>query len=267
MSEVFSWREAPAADFAVIGDPVAHSRSPWMHGAAYRELGLDLRYVAVHVPVGEVAEALDRLSSLGYQGVNVTVPHKEAAMEWCVQVEPTARRVRAVNTVRLSDRSGVNTDAPGFMDTLRDLGLEQGGTCLMLGAGGSARALAVALEEAGWRLRIWNRTASRAEEMVSSLGLSAEVLEEPQVEGAGLLLNTTSASLSGAELPIDWSVVSSASVAYDLAYGQSPFLATAAAHGLRTCDGLPLLVAQGARSLEWWLGVEAPRRQMAEAIG
>lgn len=267
MNTLYSWREAPAAEFAVIGDPVSHSLSPRMHTAAFAALDLPFRYVAVHVPGGEVRAALDHLHDLGYQGVNVTVPHKEAVMEWCSGVEPFARRVRAVNTIRMSDRAGMNTDAPGFLDTLRDLGLN-GGTALLLGAGGSARALTLALAEAGWRLRIYNRTRSRAEEMISSLGISAELLSDPNPAGADLVLNTTSASLQSADLGIAWSLAARDAVAYDLMYAKEPtqFLAGAAAHGLRTLDGLDLLVAQGARSFEWWIGVPGPRAEMRRAI-
>lgn len=269
MAEFFSWRDAPAADFAVIGDPVSHSLSPRMHTAAYAALGLNLRYVAIHVPACEVVPALDHLRSLGYRGVNVTVPHKESALDWCSEAESLARRVRAVNTVRLADRSGINTDAPGFLDTLADLLLGPSPELvLLLGAGGSARALTCALAEAGWQVRIYNRTRSRAEEMVANLGVDAEVLDAADPTGARLILNTTSASLQGAEVAIPWQCAEPDAVAYDLMYAKepTPFLAAASAHGLRTCDGLPLLVAQGARSLEWWLDVSAPRDAMRAAL-
>jgi len=267
MSSVFKWQEAPEAEFAVIGDPVSHSLSPRMHAAAFAAHGLPFRYLAIHVPVGEVRPALDRLCALGYRGVNVTVPHKEAAMEWCSGVEPFARHVRAVNTIRMSDRAGMNTDAPGFLDTLRDLGLK-GGTALLLGAGGSARALTLALAEEGWRLRIYNRTPIRAEEMVESLGVEADLLASPDPAGVDLILNTTSASLQAADLALDWVRAPKHAVAYDLMYAKEPtrFLAAAASHGLRICDGLPLLVAQGARAFEWWIGIPGPRDEMRRAI-
>lgn len=267
MNAYFDWREAPEAEFAVIGDPVSHSRSPRMHMAAFEALGLPFEYVAVHVPTGEVAPALDRMLSLGYRGVNVTVPHKEAAMEWCAGVEPFARKVRAVNTIRMEDRAGMNTDAPGFLDTLSDLGLRSG-RVLLLGAGGSARALALILSQQGWELRIFNRTRSRAEEMIAGLGIEAELLDEADPAGAQLILNTTSASLQASELDIDWSRAEPNAVAYDLMYAKepTPFLARALERGLRICDGLPLLVAQGARSFEWWIGMPPPRNVMRQAI-
>jgi len=263
----FPWQEAPAADFAVVGDPVGHSRSPRMHQAAYAALGLRHRYVAIHVPTGELRQALDHLAKMGYRGVNATVPHKEAALAWSDDPDELGERVGAVNTLRLLDKAAINTDAPGFMDTLADLGV---GPCevLLLGAGGSARALAYALESGGYRVRIQNRTRERAERLVSELGLRAEVVETPDPRGAGLVLNTTSASLQSADLGIEWSRAEAGALAYDLMYAAepTPFLQQAAGAGLRTCDGLPLLVAQGARSLEWWLGVSAPRSAMMEAL-
>ena len=148
MSGGYPWREAPEAEFAVIGDPVGHSLSPRMHAAAYQALGLSYRYLAIHVLPGEVGQALARMESLGYQGVNVTVPHKEEALAWAKDSEPLARRVRAANTLRLADKACINTDAPGFLDTLSEFHPEPR-TAIILGAGGSARAIAVALMGAG----------------------------------------------------------------------------------------------------------------------
>ena len=268
MNAYSAWQEAPEAEFAVIGDPVSHSLSPRMHQAAYSAYGLSLRYVAIHVPAGEVALALDHLVTRGYRGVNVTVPHKEAALDWCADAAPLARRVRAANTIRFSDRTCINTDAPGFIDTLGDLGLRPG-TALLLGAGGSARALAYALADEGWRLRIYNRTRARAEELLSGLRLNAEILDDPDPLDADLILNTTSASLQNADLGIPWERASAHAVAYDLMYAPTatPFMAAAAEHGLRTTDGRPLLAAQGARSFTWWLNLPSPRAAMLAALG
>lgn len=266
MSDVFSWRDAPPADYAVIGDPVAHSRSPRMHQAAYAALGLPYRYVAVHVPRGEVPEALDRLAALGYRGANVTVPHKEDALRWSEIREPYAEQARSANTIRFADRACRSTDGPGFMATIAGLPKDQGDV-LMLGAGGSARALAISLVSAGIRLRIYNRTRARAEALASSLFGLATLVEEPDPAGAFLILNTTSASLTGEDLPIAWSRAEPFATAYDLSYGhEAPFLRRAAEASLATLDGLPLLVEQGALSFEWWTGQGAPRAAMRQAI-
>ncbi len=268
MMNVFRWQDAPIADFAVIGDPIAHSLSPKMHEAAYRSLGMDYKYVAIRVPSGKGAEALERLRHLGYKGVNVTVPHKEEALEWVAQADPMARRTRACNTVKPQERSGINTDTPGFMETLQTLGLQAGQNALVVGAGGSARAIAVALDELKLHISVYNRTPENASRLVSSLGLSAPVLDTLDVGGFDLIVNTSSASLEGREVHIDWSRAKPTAIAYDLTYMQvlTPFLEPAAKVGLQCLDGKEMLVAQGARSFEWWLGVDAPREVMTKAI-
>jgi shikimate dehydrogenase len=259
------WREAPEAEFAVIGDPVSHSLSPKMHGAAFAALGLSHRYVSIRVARGEVREALAVLRSHGYLGVNVTIPHKEEAFEAVQTTDDFAICCRAVNTIRLADMEGTNTDGSGFLDTVEGQ-IDPGATVLLLGAGGSARAIALALTQGGYNLRIFNRTAERARLLVSELGIDAAVVDTPTVEDAQLIVNATSASLAQESLPIDWRAAPPSALAYDLVYGSTPFLTSAGEAGLRVMDGTELLVAQGARSLAFWLGLEAPRDVMLEAI-
>lgn len=263
MNVFYPWREAPKADFAVIGDPIDHSRSPQMHGAAYTALGLQHRYVAIHVASSEVGIALDHLKTLGYRGVNVTVPHKAEAMAWADEPDALSRQIGVVNTIDLLTGLATNTDAPGFMDTLIPFGLRADSSVLLIGAGGSARALAVILAASGFRVDIWNRTSSRAQELATEFGLR-------QVDQAtadyDLVINTTSAGLSQETLPIDWSVRKPTTVAYDLVYGQTPFLSLASQLGLTTQDGKELLVAQGARSFRFWLGIDPPKDIMRQAI-
>lgn len=263
MSKFYSWRDAPKADFAVIGDPIEHSRSPQMHSAAYKSLGLAHRYVAIHVLAGEVSVALDHLQALGYRGVNVTVPHKAEAMAWAREPDALSQQIGVVNTIDLATGLATNTDAPGFMDTLIPFGLKAGASTLLMGAGGSARALAVILSASGFRVDIWNRTRSRAEELAKEFNLS--VVEQASA-AYDLVINTTSAGLSQESLQIDWNNRKPTTVAYDLVYGQTPFLKTATELGLRTQDGKELLVAQGARAFRFWLGIDPPRDVMRQAI-
>lgn len=268
MNGPYEWRDAPAAEFAVIGDPIMHSLSPKMHMAAFRVLNIPYRYIAVRVPRGEVGQALDRMAALGSRGVNVTVPHKEEALEWVREADDFAGRVRSVNTISPAERQGINTDGPGFLDTLEALGLPKGARVVVLGAGGSSRAICLSLHLAGYRVGLWNRTRERAEELVRLLDAPIEVFGQPDLSNADLIVNATSAGLAGSGLDLFWQDAPKGAIAYDLVYGQpsATFLAQARSHGLRTVDGLGLLVAQGARSLEWWLGVEAPRAAMLEAI-
>lgn len=268
MAEVYSWRDAPKANFGVIGDPVSHSLSPRMHAAAYQALGLDYRYVAIHVKPGEVAQALEHLDGLAYEGVNVTVPHKEEVLLWADVVEQFAMRVRAANTVRLATREAINTDGNGFLDTLANLGLPVGARVLVLGAGGSARALLAALSGAGYGIGLWNRTLSKAQALLEELNVVAALHSDVDVREYSLVVNATSSGISGDALGIDWSKAGQTTIAYDLFYGDdmTPFLQSAAHFGLKCVDGRALLVEQGARSFEWWLDRQAPRTAMMNAI-
>jgi shikimate dehydrogenase len=259
------WRNAPPGDFAVIGDPVDHSLSPPMQTAAFRARGENYSYRAIRVSTGEVAEALEHLCSLGYLGVNVTVPHKAEARAAMHEVDAFSERCIAVNTIRLPDHYGINTDGDGFLDTIRDL-VQPGATVLLLGAGGSARSIALALALGGYNLRIFNRTAERAFSLVRALAIEAEVVDNPALQDVQLIVNATSASLHNESLPIAFTEAMPGAIAYDLVYGSTPFLRSAQEAGLTTVDGKPLLVAQGARALEFWLGGTAPRDAMLEAI-
>jgi len=268
LSEAVYWKEARKGDYAVIGDPIDHSLSPAMHQAAYRELGLKLVYNAFRVPLGEVALACSHLRRLGYKGINVTVPLKGDALAASRVPDAFSRLVGAANTLRLSDMACTNTDGPGFIETLHDLGIDGGSKVLLLGAGGSARSIARALYENGYKLAIYNRTPERAERMVRELQIEAELCGADPC-GAKLIVNATSAGLLGGDLPVQWDRVEPDAIAYDLVYKAepTPFLKAAAAHGLRTVDGKLLLVAQGALSFEWWLGVPAPRQAMMASLG
>lgn len=268
MTRIFTLADLPDAEFAVIGDPVEHSRSPRMHRAAYEAMGLPYRYVAVRVTVGEVSQVLEALRDRGYLGVNVTIPHKAEACAWATRPDDFSRRVAACNTLRPSTGEAINTDGPGFLDTLADLDLPAGATVAVLGAGGSARAVVLALADAGFAVRLYNRTQARAETLVAELGLSVEVTAEPDLRGCRLVVNATSTGLTGDRLPLDWASAHPRCVAYDLAYGDgpTPFQADAEAHGRPSVDGRGLLVAQGARSFAWWIGQEPPRAVMLRAI-
>lgn len=268
MARPHDWRDAPLADFAVLGDPVSHSRSPKMHEAAYQALAMKRSYVPIEVKLDDLSPALSHLARLGYRGVNLTVPLKEAGAKWAEKPDEFVRRVGSANTLDLLESSATNTDAPGFLDTLPGLGIWPPSKVLVLGAGGAARALTAGLAEAGFRVRVFNRTPERAEAMVRGLGAAAEVLGEPNPEGCSLILNTTSAALSGEAPDLQWNRADRKAIAYDLTYGSelTPFLLKAALQGHKVVDGLDMLVAQGARSFEWWLGVAAPLDAMRRAV-
>lgn len=262
---VYSWRDAPAADYAVVGFPVKHSLSPRMHMAAYKEAGISAEYVPIEIDPNEFKDGIDQLVSLGYHGVNVTIPHKESAFRWAADTCKTSEKLQVCNTLRFSDRTGVNTDVPGFLKSLPG----HASSALVLGAGGSARAVAYALARQGTEVAVWNRTPSRAAELVEQIGLGCRSVSEPSVEGFGLIVNTTSTGLTGESLPIDWSGADRAKcLAYDLAYsdGPTPFLADASRYGVIGMDGRRMLMEQGAFSFEFWFDRPAPREAMWGAI-
>lgn len=268
MTEFFEWREAPAARFAVIGDPISHSLSPKMQNAALRAMGEPGEYVAIRVPFEETHQALSHLAGKRYQGANVTVPDKGPATTWLRSADPIAQRVGAANTIDLHGSRGTNTDGAGFLESLDLYGIEAANV-LILGAGGSARAIIASLPLDRFVVFIWNRTMSRAATLCRELGMAATVVPTPGLAGFDLIVNATSSSLQEDQrLDLDWSVASPDAVAYDLSYPaeRSDFLRQAAHKGLKTIDGIELLIAQGARSLEWWLGKPVPREVMREAL-
>lgn len=250
---VFGWREAPAATFAVIGDPIAHSLSPRMFARAIPE-----EYVAIHVVPEELEEALHHLADLGYLGLNVTLPHKVTVMRWAYVVSEEAHAIGAANTLHLPSRGAHNTDGIGFRAMLGD---RPAGTALVLGAGGSARAVLWALQ--GWKIRLWNRTRENAEAFAEI----AEIVDQPRVEGCDVVVNTTSAHHGGARVPLEWDAVP---LALDLSYdaaGLTPFLIEASAWAEEMRDGREMLVGQGAASYHWWTGRHPDVQQMREAVG
>lgn len=264
MNDWFEWRDAPTADYAVIGDPVSHSLSPRMHTAAYRALGMDARYVALRVTVPEFEQAIGHLADKGYKGANVTVPLKEAAYAWVQSPTDPVRSLGAVNTVALSLHAGTNTDVTGLDDVLASLDrpVER---ALVLGAGGTARAFLVHLLSKGLQVRAWNRT----EEKLRSLQIEGlETFSTADPTGCDVVINATSASMTAENLPVEWQKAPKHCVAIDCFYtkGKTVFQQEAEAYGLATIDGRLLLVAQGARSFEWWTGMTAPREAMLSAI-
>jgi len=253
---VDDWRLAPAADYAVLGDPVAHSLSPRLHTWAYAALGLERSYVAIRVPSGEVGAALDHLQRLGYRGVNVTVPHKAEAFAWCPSHDEWAARVGVVNTIDLRTRHGANTDAPGFLASLAGLAV---GRALVLGAGGSAVAVVRALESVGWDVTVW----ARRPEAAQALGVG--VASTLGTEGFNLVVNATSAGLAGETLPVEWV---GTGLAYDLVYGPAaqPILQPPQQAGWAAQDGLSMLIHQAALALAQWEGCEPPVAAMECAV-
>ena len=254
----------------VCGWPVAHSRSPQMHNAALRAAGLaDWRYLRLPVPPELFAEAVRALPAAGFRGVNVTIPHKHAALAVADRASEAARAIGAANTLTFEGGAIVadNTDAPGLLAALGES--PAGRTVLILGAGGAGRAAAWALKRAGAAdVAVWNRTPERAVALAAELGVRA-------VETAGsadIVVNCTSVGLNDPEatfkaLPLQADELGAGSLVVDMVYraGGTHLLEAARTRGARVIDGLEILVAQGAASFERWTGLEAPREAMRDA--
>ena len=262
----------------VTGHPIAHSRSPRIHGHWLEKYGIDGSYGAIDVAPTEFAAFLAGLRKNGYRGGNVTIPHKEAAFALVDRRDEAAEQIGAVNTLWFEDGNlwGGNTDAHGFAANLDDHapGWAMNGPAVVLGAGGASRAVIHALIERGiGDIRIVNRTLARAEELkhrfgagVTAHGLGAT---NELLAGAGLLVNTTALGMRGNEgLSADPARLPDHAIVTDIVYVplETPLLAAARARKLKTVDGLGMLLHQAVPGFERWFGtrpeVTAELRQM-----
>ena len=277
----------------LLAHPAGHSLSPVMHDAGFRALGIDARYEAWDVPPEGLPDAVRALRGPGFLGANVTVPHKRAVASLVDDLDPEARAIGAVNTIVKQEGRlvGRNTDAPGFLAALRETEFEPSGRrCLVLGAGGAARAVTWALVRAGAEVHVANRSEDRARDLAAELAAADTVQAGPRwlpnhdvaaaLPGFDLLVNTTSVGMTGGPAPdgdplpsgADVRALPPTAVVVDLVYRPAitPLLARAEAAGLRRQNGVAMLVWQGALAFEAWTGqpapVEAMRRAVEEAL-
>jgi shikimate dehydrogenase len=256
----------------VVGWPVAHSRSPQMHNAAYAALGLDWAYVAMPVEPARLEEALRGAAALGFAGLNVTIPHKQATAAICDDLSPEARRADSANTVLMLDGGrlrGETTDGQGMLDAIGEL---PGPAALVLGAGGAARAAVAALADAGVAVTISARRREAAEQLARELGVSAA--DWPAGDAPELIVNATPLGQAGqageaARLPLDAGLLEGR-VVCDLAYrgdgAETGLIAAARERGARAVDGLEVLVGQGALAFRLFTGAEPPIEIMRAAV-
>jgi len=255
-----------AALAGVMGWPIGHSLSPRLHGFWIEQHDIDGAYLPLAVAPAGFEAALHSLADMGFRGVNITIPHKQAALALCDEVTPLAGHIGAVNTLVFDDGRlrGSNTDAFGLLDA---------GPALILGAGGAARAAAVALLDAGVpELRIVNRTAARAEELVQELGAQELGTIDPggrvravswsgrgvALDGLALLVNTTSLGMTGQPpLELDLDALPETALVTDIVYAplETDLLARARARGNPAVDGLGMLLHQARPGFEAWFGV------------
>jgi shikimate dehydrogenase len=262
--------DSPPARFAVFGHPVGHSLSPVMHNAAFAAAGYNGVYTAI--PVRDIRAAVTGLRALGFRGASITLPHKQAVIECLDEVEESAQRIKAVNTIVNTDGRlrGCNTDAAGAIAALTGKLSLSGKAAAVLGAGGAARAVACGLLAEGGRVTIFNRGRQRGEALAAELGAAFRPLAEFSADGCDLLVNTTPVGMSPAagETPVSAERLRPGLVVMDIVYNplSTRLLQEAAAAGCVTIDGLSMFIHQGARQFELWTGLPAPVDIMRMAV-
>jgi shikimate dehydrogenase len=256
----------------IIGWPVAHSRSPRLHGFWLERHGIDGAYVPLAIRPEHFATAVRGLMQAGFAGANVTIPHKRAAFALCDSVEPSAQRAGAVNTLVFRDGriEGSNTDGWGFLANLRAHGVDPtAGPALILGAGGAARAVAAALLDTGIPVAIANRTPEHAEALahdLPNLRVISWQRRDDALADQALLVNATSLGMQRhPPLELDLARAAPTLAVADIVYVplQTPLLSAAAAHGMRAVEGLGMLLYQAVPGFRAWFGVEP---QVDEAL-
>ena len=269
----------------VIGDPVEHSRSPQMHNAAFAKAGLDYVYVPFHVRPNDLADAIAGFQAINVVGINVTLPHKQAVISHLTSISREAELIGAVNTLTFTDEGihGDNTDAPGVLRALEvngNMSVPVGENVVVLGAGGAARAVVVALALAGVAsITIANRTVERAvalaEEMGQKTGISmqglglADAQLPVAVRESLLLINTATVSMDATHpllISADW--LQPNTIVYDIVYTPpvTPLMRAAAERGCETLGGIGMLVHQGAIAFEKWTGIAPCTETMHQVL-
>jgi shikimate dehydrogenase len=256
---------------AILGWPVEHSLSPDMHNAAFRAMKADFCYVAFPVHPSALRDALAGVRALGMAGLNVTVPHKEAVMPFLNQITPEASFIGAVNTVVNSGGKlvGHNTDGRGFMQSLEEEGVAVKDKVVhVIGTGGASRAICYYLASECAELRLWGRTPEKAQRLADDLMINHKnivLVESPEPkEDADVVINATPLGLQDKDAdPCDFGALKPRQAAVDLIYRDTPFLN---AVGLKTLNGLGMLLWQGVLANELWTGQRPPVDVMRKAL-
>ena len=258
--------------YAVIGHPVGHSLSPAMMNAAFDGLGLAAHYLAIEVD--DLTAALRVLGDIGVRGLSVTIPHKETACQLAMKLDDTAAAIGAVNTLkRLNDQNGwegINTDWLGAVRALRQVTSLSGKRALVVGAGGSARAVVYGLKREGATVTVTNRTPERGRALAAAFDSDFLALAEVPRRTFDILVQCTSVGLAGGLVTevVPASIFHSGMVVMDLVYRPqwTPLLLAARDAGCTTLSGLDMLLFQGTAQFEWWFQRPAPLAPMRDAL-
>lgn len=272
--------QASAKTYCIIGDPIHHSLSPAMHNAAFAAKGLNSTYIAFRVPQNELKESIESLRSINIAGFNVTTPHKTNIMRYLDELEPVAKKASAVNTVNNIEGifRGYNTDVYGFIEPLHKRHVDfRGMHVLLIGSGGAARAVVVALaeENAIAKLIIANRDIQRANELATlgdRLGMKCElVLFEKATDfspACDLIVNATKLGMNNEPSVIDHLHIQKGSIVYDIVYRPmvTDLIENAKYAQASVIYGYEMLIEQGAKAFELWTGLSAPRDAMKKNL-
>jgi len=272
---------------ALIGNPVSHSLSPIMQNAAIQYLGLDLIYLAIPCKDNDLESVVNSLKKMNCKGLNITIPFKERVFDICNEISPVAKKVKAINTLKLEKNknwTGTNTDIDGFIYPLKNLNLAKK-TSIVLGSGGSARAVIQGLKDLKLsKITVISRNKNSLNELITNFKNDIEIEgflntnkeSKNSIPETDLIVNTTPVGMSSktneSVMPFGqslWSDIKSKTIVYDLIYNPSPtpFLRFCDKKGCMTIDGTQMLIAQGAKSLSYWTnGLEVPFEVMHDAL-
>ena len=273
---------------ALIGNPVSHSLSPIMQNAALQYLGLDLIYIAIPCKEEDLELVLHSLKKINCKGLNITIPHKEKVFNLCNEISPIAKKLKAINTLKLNSEkewSATNTDVDGFIYPLKTLNLTKKHS-IVLGSGGAARSVIQGLINLNLsRISVVSRNKSSLDELIKNFESQIEIQglfnndnqTQNLIEEADLIVNTTPVGMKTSEHNINvlpygeafWRSLNSKTIVYDLIYNPAPthLLKFSAKKGCMTIDGLQMLVAQGMKSISFWTdGLEVPFHVMNDAL-
>ena len=272
--------QASAKTYCIIGDPIHHSLSPAMHNAAFAAKGLNCTYIAFRVPQNELKESIESLRGINIAGFNVTTPHKTNVMRYLDELEIMAKKASAVNTVNNIEGifRGYNTDVYGFIEPLHKRHVDfRGMHVLLIGAGGAARAVVVALAEENSiaKLVIANRDVQRAKELATlgdRLGMKCEVVPFEKATtfspACDLIINATKLGMNNEPSVIDHLHIQKGSIVYDIVYRPmvTDLIENAKHAQASVVYGYEMLIEQGAKAFEIWTGLSAPRDAMKKNL-
>lgn len=260
--------------YGIIGNPVAHSLSPAMHNSAFAALAENRVYIPL--PARDIEDALAGIRALGIQGASVTIPHKESVMHFLDRIDPLAEKIGAVNTIEVltvggkTELCGTNTDWLGANRALAQKTGLRNRSAVILGAGGSARAIGFGLLQEGCRVEIHSRTESRGRALADELGCRWQSLSQSSADAHDILVNATSVGMGQQKdfMPISRAALDSFRVVMDIVYAplQTALLKEAANRGAQCINGLEMLLYQGVEQFERWTGREAPVAIMRQAL-